>query len=224
MTTMVILSGGLDSTVALSAAMARHADVRAITFDYGQRHRVEIDHARKIAALLGAEWSLVDLSGIAGHLTTSALTNRTVDVPRTHYDGPTMDKTVVPLRNATMISVAAGALASLGGGNLVVGVHHADHALYPDCRPAFVRAMQATINTSLDGITIQLQTPFLAIDKADIVKVGADLGAPMELTWSCYEGGTVQCGTCGTCRERRRAFADAGILDSTIYATEVAYA
>ena len=211
--TVVVMSGGIDSTVALYRAIANGENVRGITFDYGQRHRVEIDRAEAIAQHAGIPWRCVDLSGIAGLLTSSALTNTAIDVPLDEYDGPTMDKTVVPMRNATMISVAAGYCASLGGGSVVVGIHSADHALYPDCRPEFVASMQETIDRSLDGVQIGLVAPFVNVDKAKIVGMGDKLGVPFGLTWSCYEGGDVHCGVCGTCRERRRAFAENEYVD-----------
>lgn len=216
-TTMVVMSGGLDSTVALWSVLPEGGDIRGISFDYGQRHRVELERAEQIAHRAGIPWSVVDMSGVASLFTGSALTNRSVSVPRKPYDGPTMDVTVVPMRNAMMISIAAGAVASCGGGTVVAGMHGADHALYPDCRPEFVVAMQETIDRSLDGVRVSLVVPFLTIDKSEIVRRGADLGAPLDLTWSCYEGGGVQCGQCGTCRERRRAFADAGVPDPTVY-------
>lgn len=222
MITTVVMSGGLDSTVALYQATAERENVTGLTFDYGQRHRVEIDRAEAIAKHAGIPWRCVDLSGVSSLLTSSALTNPDVAVPRDAYDGPTMDKTVVPMRNALMITVAAGMVASMGGGSVVVGVHGADHALYPDCRPDFITSMQETIDCSLDGIHVDLHAPFLNVDKTTIVAIGDKLGVPFELTWSCYEGGAVHCGECGTCRERRRAFAENEYVDDPTEYREVA--
>ena len=218
MTTLVVMSGGLDSTVALAQTLETHDDVRGLSFDYGQRHRVELTAASGIAEHYGIPWDLVNLAGVGALMVGSALTDPSVPVPDRPYDGPTMDQTVVPLRNAIMLSIAAGAVASRGGGTVVAGMHGADHVLYPDCRPTFVQSMQETIARSLDGVQVTLKVPFLHRDKAEIVRLGSDLGAPLDLTWSCYEGGEIHCGACGTCRERRRAFQDAGVEDPPTYA------
>ena len=215
--TLVVMSGGLDSTVALYQAIDAGGDVRGVSFDYGQRHRVEVDRAELIARCAGVPWRRIDLSTLAPAFPSSALTNPDISVPLEPYDGTTMDATVVPMRNAIMLSIAAGIVASHGGGKVIAGIHSADHALYPDCRPAFVQAMQQTIDRSLDGIAVRLVVPFVDIDKTEIVKIGHRLGVPFDRTWSCYQGGGVQCGRCGTCRERRRAFAEAGVPDPTVY-------
>lgn len=217
MTSMVVLSGGLDSATALYQTMLHDDAVMAVTVDYGQRHNVELAAAERIALDAGVSWELLDLSSVGARIRGSALTDPAVAVPHAQYDAATMGATVVPLRNAMMVTAAGAILASRGGGDLVLGIHGGDHHLYADCRPAFVAAMQGVIDQSLDRSAVRIVTPFLRMSKADIVRVGYAAGVPFAMTWSCYQGGGVHCGECGTCQERRGAFAEAGVPDPTQY-------
>ena len=161
---------------------------------------------------------MLDLSGVGAALTGSALTDA-VDVPDGHYAEETMRITVVPNRNAIMLAVAFGVAAAQGDTAVATAVHGGDHFIYPDCRPAFTQAFEAMQKAALDGYAeIALETPYVERSKADIVTDGARLGTPFAETWSCYKGGEVHCGCCGTCVERREAFHLAGIEDPTIYA------
>ncbi|NDV49409.1 MULTISPECIES: 7-cyano-7-deazaguanine synthase QueC [unclassified Salipiger] len=218
MKTIVICSGGLDS-VSLAHMVAANGDLtRLVSFDYGQRHAKELDFAKAAAARLGVPFQRIDMRGIGAALTGSALTSD-IDVPDGHYAEETMRITVVPNRNAIMLAIAFGVAAANGDEAVATAVHGGDHFIYPDCRPGFTRAFEAMQRAALDGYAdVQLYTPFVERSKADIVTEGARCGTPFAETWSCYKGGEVHCGCCGTCVERREAFHLAGIEDPTVYA------
>ncbi len=218
MKTIVICSGGLDS-VSLAHMVAANGDLtRLVSFDYGQRHAKELDFAKAAAARLGVPFQRIDMRGIGAALTGSALTSD-IDVPDGHYAAETMRITVVPNRNAIMLAIAFGVAAANGDEVVATAVHGGDHFIYSDCRPGFTRAFEAMQRAALDGYAdVQLYTPFVERSKADIVTEGARCGTPFAETWSCYKGGEVHCGCCGTCVERREAFHLAGIEDPTIYA------
>lgn len=206
---VAVLSGGVDSTVTLARALdAPGLPVIALSFDYGQTHRVELEAAASIAETLSVPHEVIDVTGL---LTGGALLGDG-DVPLGHYEGETMRSTVVHARNMLFASLAVSRAGE--GGEVWLGVHGGDHHIYPDCRPSFwdpyreaVRAAYAT----------KIVTPYIYADKAEIVREGAVLGAPLALTWSCYQGGERQCGQCGTCEERRWAFELAGVDDPTDY-------
>lgn len=217
MKVVLIYSGGLDSTVLAYWLRAQGADLHLLSFDYGQRHKVELRHAATVARLLGADWQLLDLSGLRVLLPGSALTDD-VPVPDGDYEAANMVVTVVPNRNAIMLAIAAGHAAAIGADEVYTAVHAGDHAIYADCRPEFVDAMNAMLAVSLGG-KVQVRAPFVTWFKEDIVAEGARLGVPFEQTWSCYKGGLAHCGTCGTCTERKEAFDLAGVDDPTLYLT-----
>jgi 7-cyano-7-deazaguanine synthase len=192
----------------------------AISFDYGQRHRKELAFAEAIARDLDAPWTLIDLhaAGLTSFLTGSALTDASVTVPDGHYADESMRITVVPNRNAIMLSIACALAVTREATAVAFGAHTGDHFIYPDCRPEFVRAFESMVNLAVEGFaSIEILTPFLSMTKADIVKLGQELRVPFERTWSCYKGGALHCGTCGTCYERREAFALAQVVDPTPY-------
>jgi 7-cyano-7-deazaguanine synthase len=218
--TVVVVSGGLDSTTMAYSLRAQGYSLVAISFDYGQRHRKELAYAEQMAADLDASWTLIDLhaAGVTSFLTGSALTDESVTVPDGHYADESMKITVVPNRNAIMLSIACALAVTRDAGAVAFGAHTGDHFIYPDCRPEFVRAYQSMVNVAVEGLaSIEILTPFLSMTKADIVRLGAELHVPFEQTWSCYKGGALHCGTCGTCYERREAFALAGVTDPTVY-------
>jgi 7-cyano-7-deazaguanine synthase len=200
-----------------------HAEGRAlllVSIDYGQRHAREIDCAAACAGRLDARHAVVDLADLREHLHGSALTDEAVAVPEGHYTDESMRATVVPNRNAILLSVAWGIAVAEGADLVATAVHGGDHAIYPDCRPEFIDALGAALRLGTAGHHrpgLYLAAPFLGIDKAGIVRIGAELGVPFEATWSCYLGGRVHCGRCGTCVERREAFAVAGVVDPTSY-------
>jgi 7-cyano-7-deazaguanine synthase len=218
MKTIVVCSGGLDSVTLAHKVAAERQLQGLLSFLYGQRHFKEIDFARQCAARLGTAHLIVDISHFGDMLGGSALTTD-VAVPDGHYAEETMKATVVPNRNAIMLAIAYGIAAARGAEAVATAVHGGDHFIYPDCRPAFIEAFQTMENHALDGLTqITLYTPFLMATKADIVAAGHELGVPFAETWSCYKGGSIHCGRCGTCVERREAFALAGVTDPTVYA------
>jgi 7-cyano-7-deazaguanine synthase len=218
MKTVVVCSGGLDS-VTLAHVVADTRDLtRLVSFDYGQRHAKELEFAARAATRLGVPHDVIDMRGIGAVLTGSALTQDDVDVPDGHYAEDTMRITVVPNRNAIMLTVAYGIAAGHGDNAVATAVHGGDHFIYPDCRPEFTRAFEVMQNHALDGYAdVSLFTPFVDIPKADIVTIGARHHVPFADTWSCYKGGQHHCGRCGTCVERREAFANAGVDDPTTY-------
>lgn len=214
----VVCSGGLDSVSLAHKVAAENRLTRLISFDYGQRHRKELDFAAACAQRLRVPHQIIDMRRIGAALTGSALTDA-VDVPDGHYAEETMRITVVPNRNAIMLTIAFGIAAANGDEAVATAVHGGDHFIYPDCRPAFTTAFQAMQQAALDGYAdIGLYTPFVDRSKADIVTEGARYETPFVETWSCYKGGSQHCGRCGTCVERREAFDLAGIADPTAYA------
>ncbi len=218
MKTLVVCSGGLDSVALACKVAAEHELLGLVSFDYGQRHKKELDFAARAAGRLGVFHEVIDMSDIGRHLTGSALTDN-VEVPDGHYEEESMKSTVVPNRNAIMLAIAFGMAASLKADAVATAVHGGDHFIYPDCRPDFINAFQAMQDKALDGYaSVRLHTPFVDISKADIVVEGARHNTPFGDTWSCYKGGEIHCGRCGTCVERREAFHIAAIADPTEYA------
>ncbi|MCP4445887.1 MAG: 7-cyano-7-deazaguanine synthase QueC [Myxococcales bacterium] len=217
MRVVAIFSGGMDSTTMLYQLLAEGHEVKAIGFDYGQRHAVELKAAKAIAARSQVAYETVDLQSlgpiIAGQ---SSQVNPNVEVPDGHYSEDSMKATVVPNRNMIMLAVAVAHAISIDYDAICYGAHAGDHTIYPDCRAEFVEAMKTSIGLC-DWKKITLLTPFVDISKADIAAIGGRISVPFEMTWSCYKGGTTHCGTCGTCVERREAFELAGILDPTGY-------
>ena len=217
--TLVVCSGGLDS-ITLAYKVARDPArelLGLVSFDYGQRHKKELAFAAKAAAHFGVFHEIVDISPVGKVLTGSALTDD-VTVPDGHYAEETMRITIVPNRNAIMLSIAYGLGAARGAQVVATAVHGGDHFIYPDCRPAFIESFAEMQNHALAGYAdIALYTPYLQKSKADIAADGAALGVPFTDTWSCYKGGEIHCGRCGTCVERQEAFALAGVNDPTVY-------
>ena len=216
MKSVVVFSGGLDSTVLLYDLLAAGDEVLALSVDYGQRHRVELAAAREITAACEVEWQLADLSAVAGLLAGSSQTSTDIPVPHGHYTAENMKQTVVPNRNMILLAVAGGWAVSRRADRIAYAAHAGDHTIYPDCRPEFTAAMRHALGLA-DWHQVDLHTPFVQLTKAEIVRRGAELGVPFGATWSCYEGGDRHCGLCGTCVERKEAFAEASVLDPTVY-------
>jgi 7-cyano-7-deazaguanine synthase len=217
MKTLVLLSGGMDSVTALHWAAREHELAGCVSFDYGSKHNhKEIPLAAWHAARLGAKHDVIALDFV-NRLFASDLLRSGGDVPEGHYAAENMRSTVVPFRNGIMLSVACGLAESRGAEALVIAAHGGDHAIYPDCREPFMRAMaDAMRHGTYAGI--ELLRPFIDCDKAEIVRRGVALGVDYARTWSCYKGGGIHCGKCGTCVERREAFLEAGVPDPTAYA------
>src|SRR3990172_6237755 len=203
---VVVLSGGMDSATALYQAKADGNEVYAVSFNYGQKHKKELDFARQLAEKAGVkEHKVVDLTDINQLVSHSALTGKDIAVPDGHYTAESMKITVVPNRNMIMYAVALGYAVNLEADAMYVGIHSGDHAIYPDCRPDFITGLQALPLVANEGFIkpdFEIKAPFVNISKAEIAAKGNKLGVPYELTWSCYKGGDKHCGTCGTCVER----------------------
>lgn len=210
---VVILSGGLDSTVLthkLVKAKRRKKDVHAITFDYGQLHSKEIECARRTAIDLQIPWKIVKIQ-LPFHNT--ALLNKDILLPTEDYSTESQKITVVPNRNMILLSIAAGYAEEINAKKVYYGAHKNDYAVYPDCRPKFISAVsRATMLGTYNKVKVL--APFSHKLKSDIIKLGVKLDVDFSKTWSCYKGGDFPCGLCGTCRERIKAFEEAGIKDS----------
>ena len=217
MNTIVLCSGGLDSVTLAHHVASTQTLAGLVSFDYGQRHTKELKFAERCAQRLKVAHDIIDISAIGHRLSGSALTDD-IAVPDGHYAEDTMRVTVVPNRNAIMLAIVFGIAASRGADAVGAAMHGGDHFIYPDCRPEFLQAFQTMQRYALDGEKpTELYVPFANISKADIVSIGASCDTPFEETWSCYKGGSIHCGRCGTCVERREAFHIAGINDPTNY-------
>lgn len=213
---VLIYSGGLDSTVLLAKLLKEKQEVKALSINYGQRHRRELEAATRICKQLTVEHRIADLSGLKPLLAGSSQTDDSVAVPHGHYAADNMKLTVVPNRNMLMLAVAGAWAISLKYDAIAYAAHAGDHAIYPDCREEFITPLEEALENA-DWHSVGIIRPFLDHTKADIVKEGVRVGAPMELSYSCYEGNELHCGLCGTCQERRSAFRDAGVPDPTQY-------
>ena len=221
---VVLLSGGMDSATALAIAKAEGLDVIALTFDYGQRHRREIDAAKKVAKHFGVRDHRIvalDLGAIGG----SALTDAQIKVPEQRSleeIGQGIPPTYVPARNTILLSYALGLAETTGANAIYIAANALDYSGYPDCRPEFYKAFQevARLGTKrgVEGDVIEIRTPLIAMSKADIVRKGEELGVPWALTWSCYQGEEKACGVCDSCQLRLKGFREAGVKDPIPYA------
>lgn len=216
---LVLLSGGMDSVTTLYAAAHEHEVVGAVSFDYGSKHNHrELPLAAWHCQTLGIPHDIVDLPFVNA-LFSSDLLQTGGEVPDGHYAEANMKRTVVPFRNGIMLAIACGLAESRGADALVIAAHSGDHAIYPDCREPFMQAMAAAMREGTYA-RVELLRPFIDMEKAAIARLGAALGVDYGKTWSCYKGGDLHCGTCGTCVERREAFLLAGVADPTVYESE----
>lgn len=212
----VLLSGGMDSVTVLYDALPVHDVVGCLSFDYGSKHNhCEIPFAKLHSERNGIPHHTVSL-GFMNDLFKSDLLQSGGEIPDGHYAEDSMKKTVVPFRNGIMLAIAAGYAESVEADALVIAAHSGDHAIYPDCREAFMLGMAQAMKEGTYA-KVQLLRPFISMDKAEIARRGVDLGIDFSETWSCYKGGEVHCGVCGTCVERREAFELAGLIDPTHY-------
>lgn len=221
MKAVCLLSGGLDSATCLAYARREGFDCYALSFDYGQRHHVELEAARRVAGALGASdhrTAKIDLR-IFGH---SALTDD-IDVPKGRDEAGMsagIPITYVPARNTIFLSFALAWAEVLGANDIFIGVNALDYSGYPDCRPEFIQAFERMSNlatkTGVEGTTkITVRTPLISLSKADIVRLGVDLGVPFGLTHSCYDPDAAgrPCGACDSCLLRAKGFREAGLVD-----------
>lgn len=226
MQALVLSSGGVDSTTALAVAVDKYGkdNVIALSVSYGQKHDKELQAAKAVAAYYGVEQLFLDLTKIFQYSNCSLLKQSTEDIPEESYadqiektGGEAPVSTYVPFRNGLFLSSAASIALSRGCGVIYYGAHADDSAgfAYPDCSPVFNEAMNTAIWEG-SGHQLCIEAPFVRMNKAEVVKTGLALGAPYELTWSCYEGGKTPCGRCGTCIDRARAFAANGVKDPAL--------
>ncbi len=217
---VVLVSGGLDSTTCLAIAKAQGYAVYALSFDYGQRSSSELQAARKITSSMGVAKHLVIPLGI-GELGGSALTDHDLSVPEQESEG--IPITYVPARNTIFLSYALGFAEVLDARAIFIGVNARDYSGYPDCRPEFIQAFERMANlatrSALDGAPISIQTPLIALSKAEIIKIGMQLGVDYGNTVSCYQADDQgrACGRCDSCRFRKKGFSEAGLVDPTRY-------
>ena len=222
---VVLLSGGLDSTTCMAVAKEQGKELYPISFDYHQRHSIELEGAKKIAAFYKVNRHLIietNMEAIGG----SALTDDSIAVPEGDVSRTAVPVTYVPARNLIFLSYALGYAETIGARSVYIGVNSVDYSGYPDCRPEFIAAFQAAADAATAAATergrrIVIETPLQHLSKGEIVKLGTKLGAPYELTTSCYRGGAEACGICDSCVLRLRGFAEAGRRDPIPYAAGV---
>ena len=217
---VVLLSGGLDSATVLAIARSRNFECHALSVEYGQRHRAELEAAQRLAVALGAHehrTMRVDLADIGG----SALTDTRLPVPQA--PGPGIPVTYVPARNTLFLSLALGWAEVIGAADIFMGVNAVDYSGYPDCRPAFIQAFEALARVAtkagVEGGRFTIHAPLIEMSKADIIRAGMDLGVDFAATVSCYQSDSdgKACGQCDSCRLRAAGFAAANIPDPTVY-------
>lgn len=211
---IVILSGGMDSTTMLYKLLSEGNQIKAISFDYGQRHKLELEQAKETCNKLNIDHKVVDISFLKELISNSALTSE-IEVPEGHYEDENMKLTVVPNRNMIMASIAIGYAVNEDFDAIAIGVHSGDHAIYPDCRPDFIDKLNS-ISLIANFKPIQILAPFLNVDKGDIAIIGKELGVDYSKTLTCYNGGYEPCGKCGACVERKEAFEKAELKDPLI--------
>jgi len=219
---IAVVSGGLDSVTMLYSLLTQD-DIEVVSFNYGQRHAKELDQARLITSHLGIPHRIIGIRSFGEAIAhgSSSLVNTDTEVPEGSYDDENMKATVVPNRNMVMLSMAAGVAIASKAQFVATAVHAGDHAIYPDCRPDFMRKLSQAIKSGNEGFIdpgFFIRTPFIYQTKTDIASLAGRLSVPIELTWSCYKGGEKHCGRCGTCVERLEAIHNAGVTDRTPYA------
>ncbi|OGS41630.1 MAG: 7-cyano-7-deazaguanine synthase QueC [Euryarchaeota archaeon RBG_16_62_10] len=220
---IVLLSGGLDSSTVLAMAKERGLEVVALTFDYGQKHKRELNSARKVALHFGVREHVIVPLDLGKHL-RSALTRESIQIPvgRSREEiSSGVPSTYVPSRNIIFLSIAGSIAESVGASTVIIAANAVDFSGYPDCTPEFIEAFQKVLDVGTkagkEGHGIRVEAPMLRMSKGDIVREAVRLGVPLELTWSCYRGGVRACGRCDSCLLRLRGFAEAGLKDPIEY-------
>ena len=208
---VVIVSGGMDSITMLHKLKSEGHELKAISFNYGQKHVKELEKAKENCELLGIEHKVIDMQFLKELVSNSALTSDQA-VPEGHYEDENMKATVVPNRNMIMASIAIGWAVNEGFNAIAMGVHAGDHAIYPDCRPEFVEALNAVAKIA-NYEAIEVLAPYLATDKVGILEDGLKIGVDYTKTWTCYKGLELPCGKCGSCQERTLAFLENNAVD-----------
>ncbi|KAA6343274.1 7-cyano-7-deazaguanine synthase [termite gut metagenome] len=211
---LIVVSGGMDSITLLHEY--KEQIKLAVSFDYGSKHNAkEIPFAKLHCGQLGIEHIIISLSFVNDYFKSSLLKGGE-EIPEGHYEAENMKSTVVPFRNGIMLSIAAGIAESHNLKRVFIANHSGDHAIYPDCRSTFIDAMNEAVSYGTYQ-NINIVAPYTKINKTAIVRIGGKLGLDYSQTWSCYKGGNRHCGKCGTCVERKEAFKNAGVEDTTEY-------
>ena len=217
--TVVIFSGGLDSTTLLYDLRNAGHELAALAVDYGQRHRRELLCAQAICRDINVELKTLDLTALGSVFGRNSLSASASEVPEGHYESDSMQQTTVPNRNMILLSIAAGWAISNNYQAVAFGAHSGEYTPYPDCRPEFAAAMDHAAQLC-DWKPLRILAPFVDWTKSDIVRRGVELKVPFHLTWSCYVGGDRHCGRCGTCLDRQHAFRISGVDDPTSYESD----
>jgi len=213
---VVVYSGGMDSFTLLNRAVAERQDIHTLSFDYGQKHRRELECATLVTDQLKIPHQVLDITSLSVLFRSSSLISSDKDVPEGHYESENMKSTVVPNRNMILLSIAIGYAVDIGADSVWYGAHAGDHAIYPDCRPEFVERMNHVAGiANYDPVTIF--TPYLDKDKKGILAEGIAMGLDYASTWTCYKGKNKACGKCGSCTERLEAFEHHGLKDPLEY-------
>jgi 7-cyano-7-deazaguanine synthase len=212
---VVIFSGGMDSFTVLNLAVKQGLEVFALSFNYGQKHKKELDYAARACQELGVHHKIVDISAINQLIGGSSLTSD-IEVAEGHYEEESMKSTVVPNRNMILLSMAVGYAVSIDANKVYYGAHSGDHAIYPDCRPEFVHKMN-DVCAIANYEAVEIVTPYLEVSKTAILTAGLKMGLDYNLSWTCYNGREKACGKCGACQERLEAFTENGVTDPLEY-------
>ncbi|AGH43820.1 7-cyano-7-deazaguanine synthase QueC [Paraglaciecola psychrophila] len=212
---VVIFSGGMDSFTVLNLAVKQGLEVFALSFNYGQKHKKELDYAARACQELSVHHKIVDISAINQLIGGSSLTSD-IEVAEGHYEEESMKSTVVPNRNMILLSMAVGYAVSIDANKVYFGAHSGDHAIYPDCRPEFVHKMN-DVCAIANYEAVEIVTPYLEVSKTAILTAGLKMGLDYNLSWTCYNGREKACGKCGACQERLEAFTENGVTDPLEY-------
>ncbi|MBU2540663.1 MAG: 7-cyano-7-deazaguanine synthase QueC [Candidatus Omnitrophica bacterium] len=211
---IVLLSGGLDSATTLFLAKSKGYRISALIFDYGQRHKKEINCAKTLAKVAGCDYHIIKLSLPS---LGSSLLNRNINIPKARKERSGIPSTYVPARNLIFLSIAASYAESMRADTIFIGANAVDFSGYPDCRPRFYSQLRKVIKigtkAGVEGKALRILTPLINKTKKEIIKLGAKLGVPYALTWSCYEGGKVPCASCESCLLRKKGFQEAKLND-----------
>lgn len=219
---LVLFSGGLDSTTCLYYAKSKGFDCYALSFNYGQRHHAELEAAKKITAQLNVKHKIFNLD--IAQFGSSALTDKTIDVPDYLPNQQAIPSTYVPARNTIFLSIALAYAETIGAKDIFIGVSAIDYSMYPDCRPAYIKAFQdmadlATKSNVEDPTKIKIHTPLINLSKAETIQLGKELNVDYTMTVSCYQANESghACGTCDSCMLRKKGFREASLEDVTLY-------
>jgi len=213
-----IISGGMDSITMLHDLHKQDFDIYALSFNYGQKHCKELLYASENCKMLNILHKVINMREIGNELLSGSSLTSNIEMPEGNYDEENMKLTVVPNRNMIMLSLAIGYAISIEAGSVYYGAHSGDHAIYPDCRPAFLKALQKTA-LLCDWSKVKVKAPYLNLNKISILKRGLKIGVDYSKTWTCYNGREKACGKCGACQERLEAFRLNKITDPIQYDT-----